>query len=90
MKQTHGRLSKISIAGSLAQSYALNYIKDYYKVPAEIGARIEYSGNDAKGLQLGTIRGADGPYLLILLDGEQESRPYHPTWRIRYLEKEIA
>lgn len=53
---------------------SLEYIQTYYGVPAEIGGRIEYTGD------------TQGPRLLIQLDGRRTSTPFHPTWELRYLD----
>ncbi len=55
-----------------------------YSVPAEIGGRVEYSGNAKR--EMGTITGTQGPHLLIRMDGSDHARPYHPTWKLRYLD----
>jgi hypothetical protein len=65
---------------------ALEYIKSSYGVPAELGCRIEYSGRD-KPVQ-GTIQGHSDAHLLVLLDGDKHALPFHPTWKIRYLDKQ--
>lgn len=67
----------------------MDYIRSYYRVPAKVGGRIEYTG-DRKGAKLGTITGAQGAHLLIRLDGEADAAPYHPTWELRYLTKESS
>lgn len=65
---------------------SIDYIRQYYGVPAMIGRRVEYTGN--KITQIGTIMGAHGAHLLIVLDGEDsQEHPYHPTWKIRYLDE---
>lgn len=59
--------------------YTLEYIRRYYKVPAEKGARVRFEG------KAGTIlSGASGPYLRVRLDGEKWARTYHPTWHLEY------
>lgn len=65
-----------------------DYINSTYGLAARKGGRVEYTGN--KTPKLGTIVGVDGPHLLIRLDGEKRSRPYHPTWELRYLTDEAA
>jgi len=62
----------------------LAYIRKTYRVPAKRGGRIEYTGEAQP--QLGTICGASGGHLSIRLDGVSHSLPFHPTWRIRYLD----
>lgn len=62
---------------------SLEYIQQHYNVPAKIGGRIKYT---YRGEKFGTITGESGPHLMIKLDGEKISKPYHPTWEIEYLE----
>jgi hypothetical protein len=57
----------------------LEYIRDCYKVPAYEGNRVRYC-RTAEGM----LTGADGPHVLVLLDGDTESLPYHPTHDIEY------
>lgn len=67
----------------------MEWIRSQYGVPAKRGGRVEYTpcegSKDAPGKR-GTITGANGGHLLIRLDGEKHSRPYHPTWQLRYLD----
>ena len=56
----------------------LEYIRSHYRVPARFGARVIADGKPA------TITGTQGQYLLLLVDGEQQENPWHPTWRIKY------
>lgn len=58
---------------------SMQWIRDYYKVPARIGGRVTYLG------QPGQIVCAAGQYLRIRLDGEKRSRIFHPVWEIAYL-----
>ena len=60
---------------------SLAYIRNYYGVPAKKGVRVKAYGKP------GTITGASNAHLLIKLDGEQRSNPYHPTHDIEYLEQ---
>ncbi len=57
---------------------SLDYIRNHYDVPAREGVRVVADGRP------GTIAGADGPRLLIAIDGEPEPSVWHPTWRIEY------
>lgn len=57
----------------------MDYIRRTYGVPAKRGGRVEYAG------KLGTIKSASGAYLMILLDGEKIVKPYHPTYKLKYL-----
>jgi hypothetical protein len=67
---------------------SLEYIRDYYKVPAKRGARVRYTGNGKT--QLGEITGSNGPHLLIRMIGEKTAQPYHPTWKIEYIDADEA
>lgn len=63
---------------------SLQYIRDTYGVPAKRGARVQYSGN---GIAIqGTITSSRGPHILVRLDGDDFSVPFHPTWKMRYLD----
>jgi hypothetical protein len=62
----------------------LQYVRDYYGVPAYKGVKVTAYGKQ------GVITGADGPHVSIRLDGEKNSRPYHPTDGITYqIEEQI-
>lgn len=74
----------------------MQYIRDYYKVPARCGCRIVfeddmYQANHdiladlMKRWRHGTIVGSDGQYLRVRFDGEDIVRNVHPTWNVRYL-----
>lgn len=63
---------------------SLEYISKAYGVPAKRGGRVEYTG-DGKPV-LGTIVSASGAHLNIRLDGQKYHFPYHPTWKLRYLD----
>ena len=67
---------------------SLQYIRDIYGVPAKRGARVEYSGSGA-AVQ-GAITSSRGPYILVRLDGDDFSMPFHPTWKLRYLDVATA
>lgn len=58
---------------------SLEYIREVYQVPAKKGGRVSAYGKP------GTIIGARNQYLLIRLDEEKHSNPYHPTHEIEYL-----
>lgn len=58
----------------------MDYIRDYYGVPAKKGGRVKAYGKP------GVITGARGPHLRIKLDGEKYSASYHPTEGIEYQE----
>jgi hypothetical protein len=62
------------------------WIRQHYGVPAQKHRRIAYTGDKAKGRQLGTIVGfVTGGHLRIRLDGERHHLTSHPTWEIEYL-----
>ena len=63
---------------------SMAWVRKNYRVPAKRGARVEYTG-DGKP-EFGTIRSASGGHLHIQLDGVKHTMPFHPTWKIRYLE----
>lgn len=63
---------------------SMEYIRNYYGVPAKKGGAIEYTGDGTP--KNGVITGSDGTYLSIRLEGQKFSRPYHPTWELRYLD----
>ena len=61
---------------------SLEYIRSYYKVPAEIGRRVRIEGKKE-----GVIVEAISAYIGVVLDGDKPTRikPYHPTSEIEYL-----
>ncbi len=65
---------------------SIEWVRKNYSVPAKVGGRVEYSGEGRP--ELGTITGARGGHLLIRLDGIKHAMPFHPTWKLRYLEAE--
>jgi hypothetical protein len=56
----------------------LEYVRDYYGVPAVIGRRVEADGRE------GVITGGDGQYLLVRIAGENAPSRWHPMWRMHY------
>ncbi len=62
---------------------SLDYIREYYGVPAKRGGRIRYHG------RAGVITGARGPHVAVRLDGQNHAKPYHPT-DLEYLPPEKA
>lgn len=58
----------------------LSYVREMYGVPADVGRRIRYCGQDA------SIVGGDGGYLVAAIDGEDSAVLLHPTWRVEYLD----
>jgi len=65
-----------------ASEDALEYIRNYYRVPAFKKAKIKYRG------QPGEIRGGTGAYLLVRLEEAKANIKCHPTWEIEYIENE--
>jgi hypothetical protein len=63
---------------------SVEYVRKAYGVPARRGGRVEYTG-DCK-TELGTIRSASGGHLNMRLDGVKHTIPFHPTWKLRYLD----
>jgi len=64
------------------------YIRRYYGVPAEEGARIRYTG-DPDGAFNGTITGTNGPHILVRFDDSPGNSVLHPTWEVSYLTEEV-
>lgn len=56
----------------------MQWIRDYYGVPARKGTRVLFKG------QPGTIIRASLPYIRVLLDGEDRTRLLHPVWMVEY------
>jgi hypothetical protein len=61
---------------------SLAYIRQHYRVPAEIKGRVLYTGSGPG--RRGTIVGTSGAHLLIVLDGDGDWAPFHPTWELEY------
>jgi hypothetical protein len=59
----------------------LQYVRDYYKVPAYVG-RVVYAGG-----KRGVVVGASGPHLKVNLDGARHPGVYHPTDSMRWTEE---
>lgn len=57
---------------------SMEYIRDRYGVPAKRGARVVADGKP------GTIVAARGGHLRIRLDGERDTRSWHPLWHMDY------
>jgi hypothetical protein len=60
---------------------SLEYIREYYKVPAYAGHRVTYCGGPA------VIVGGSAQYLTLHFDGQAkpDTGRYHPTWEIEYI-----
>ena len=63
---------------------SMAWVRKNYRVPAKRGGRVEYTGEGKP--ELGTIRSASGGHLHIQLDGVKHTMPFHPTWKLRYLD----
>jgi hypothetical protein len=61
-----------------------DYVRSYYGVPARIGGRVIAVGCP------GRITGFSGWYLWVTLDDRDTGAPYHPTWRVDYLDDDGA
>jgi hypothetical protein len=59
---------------------SMQYIRDYYRVPAKRGARLAFQGRP------GTIVGSSHQYLRVRLDGDTSTVLLHPTWEVEYAE----
>ena len=57
---------------------SIQYIRDYYKVPAKVGDEVIAVGS------VGRIIGTRGQYLRIRLHCNDSVGTYHPTWGIEY------
>ena len=56
----------------------LQYVRDYYGVPAYKGMRVSVYGKE------GVITGGDGSYICVRVDGQKHSGNYHPTDGVVY------
>lgn len=59
----------------------LQYVRDYYHVPAVVG-RVVY----ARGKR-GVVVGASGPHVKVHIDGERRAGIYHPTDEMRWTDE---
>lgn len=67
---------------------SIDYVRRYYGVPARNGGRVRYTGEGEDRPEFGTIMSASGAHLNIRLDGQKHALPFHPTWRLEYLDGE--
>ena len=51
----------------------LEYVRNYYRVPAKKGKIVSYNG------KLGIITGASGPHVKVKLEGMKHALCYHPS-----------
>jgi hypothetical protein len=56
------------------------WIKDYYKVPAQFGRDVKV------GSKLGTITEDMGTYIGVVFEGKSHAVPCHPTSEVVYLD----
>jgi hypothetical protein len=65
---------------------SLEYIREYYGVPADIGRRVTVYGKP------GVIVGGHGAYLSVNLDSDSPSirKTYHPTDQMEYHEMGVV
>jgi hypothetical protein len=68
-----------------AREQALQYIRDYYHVPAYVGVCVIVPGKEPAKDRTGTIAGAEGSNLKVELPGKKHPQIYHPTWEMIYL-----
>lgn len=68
---------------------SMDYIRRTYGVPAQVGGRVRYTGDGDDKPQLGTITSASGAHLNIRLDGQKHALPFHPTWKLEYLDEAV-
>lgn len=59
------------------------WVRKSYRVPAKRGGRVKYTG--CGRVEFGTIASASGGRLNIRLDGVKHAMPFHPTWKLVYL-----
>ena len=63
----------------------MNYIQQYYHVPAETGRRVRYTESSGNAKE-GVITDASTHYIYIHFDGEKKPKgPFHPTDSMEYL-----
>lgn len=56
----------------------MQYIREFYGVPAKRGARVTVNGKQ------GVITGSVGAYIRVKFDGDSYSKQCHPDWRVKY------
>ncbi len=59
----------------------LQYIRDYYEVPAVIGRVVYYK--DRRGV----VCGSHGPHVKIWLEGDKNPGYYHPTYELTWTDE---
>jgi hypothetical protein len=56
-----------------------SYVNNRYGLQLKRGSIIEYKG------KRGHVTHSSGGYIFVILDGEKQSRRYHPTWGITHI-----
>lgn len=61
-------------------NYNCAYVREHYKVPAQVGRRVIANGEP------GVILADRGQYIGVVLDNDPKKRirNYHPTWEMQY------
>ena len=65
---------------------SMAYLRKTRNVPAFRGGRVRYDCS-VMGPRFGTITSEKNGYLMIRLDGDKHPLPFHPTWKLTYLDK---
>uniref|UniRef100_A0A1B0FJC8 Uncharacterized protein n=1 Tax=Glossina morsitans morsitans TaxID=37546 RepID=A0A1B0FJC8_GLOMM len=84
--QPVGRRDQLAILQ--AQCRVGEYVRDAQNCEAKIAEwRLQLlpAAQQGKGGE-GTITSSRGPHILVRLDGDDFSVPFHPTWKMRYLD----
>lgn len=58
---------------------SMAWIRDHYNVPAQRGMVVLFDGEQVR------ITSAKGAHLMVRREGERQSWPIHPTWRVAYV-----
>jgi len=61
---------------------SMEYIRNYYKVPAKRGGKIIFDYPDPR---IGVITSAQGHYIRVRFPEHKHSLILHPTWKVEYL-----
>ena len=61
----------------------LQYIRDFYGVPAKRGMEIEYNGECVP--VFGRITSAREGYIRVRLKNTKKIISLHPTWKVKYI-----
>lgn len=65
---------------------SMDYIREYYRVPAKVGMKVSYRAGDQKETKEGVIVGNAAHRLEVLTDGEKFPDIHHPT-EVEYLDE---